>query len=128
MLGTLEAACCRSTRSAASPTSRSRSTARCTGTSLACGARSGAASIAPPAGALDSIGVDTWGCDYALLDERGKLLEKPYHYRDARTNGVMEAVWQRVSREEIYAITGIQFLVVQHALSALRRVPRRRRS
>src|SRR3954462_12046816 len=59
----------------------------------------------------ESIGVDTWGCDYALLDARGELLEQPYHYRDVRTDGVMEAVWQRVSREEIYAITGIQFLV-----------------
>jgi rhamnulokinase len=59
----------------------------------------------------DSIGVDTWGCDYALLDARGQLVEQPYHYRDVRTDGVMEAVWQRVSREEIYAITGIQFLV-----------------
>jgi len=59
----------------------------------------------------DSIGVDTWGCDYALLDARGDLVEQPYHYRDVRTNGVMEAVWQRVSREEIYSITGIQFLV-----------------
>jgi rhamnulokinase len=58
-----------------------------------------------------SIGVDTWGCDYALLDARGKLVEEPYHYRDVRTDGVMEAVWQRVSREEIYSITGIQFLV-----------------
>ena len=59
----------------------------------------------------DSIGVDTWGCDYALLDGRGLLVEQPYHYRDIRTDGVMEAVWQRVSREEIYSITGIQFLV-----------------
>src|SRR3954453_18933261 len=59
----------------------------------------------------DSIGIDTWGCDYALLDARGQLVEQPYHYRDVRTDGVMEAVWQRVSREEIYAITGIQFLV-----------------
>jgi rhamnulokinase len=60
---------------------------------------------------LASIGVDTWGCDYALLDAAGRLVENPYHYRDTRTNGVMEAVWQRVSREEIYKITGIQFLV-----------------
>jgi rhamnulokinase len=60
--------------------------------------------------APESIGIDTWGCDYALLGEDGTLLENPYHYRDARTNGVMEQVWQRVSREQIYAITGIQFL------------------
>ncbi len=59
----------------------------------------------------ESIGVDTWGCDYALLDSRGELVEAPYHYRDVRTDGVMEAVWQRVSKEEIYSITGIQFLV-----------------
>jgi rhamnulokinase len=59
----------------------------------------------------ESIGIDTWGCDYALLDARGQLVEQPYHYRDVRTDGVMEAVWHRVSREEIYAITGIQFLV-----------------
>jgi rhamnulokinase len=59
---------------------------------------------------LDSIGVDTWGVDYALLGERGELLENPYHYRDSRTAGVMERVFRRVSRKEIYAITGIQFL------------------
>ncbi len=59
---------------------------------------------------LESVGIDTWGCDYALLGERGDLLENPYHYRDLRTDGVMAEVWQRVSREQIYAITGIQFL------------------
>ena len=40
-----------------------------------------------------SIGVDTWGCDYGLLDARGQLVETPYHYRDVRTDGVMEEVW-----------------------------------
>jgi rhamnulokinase len=65
------------------------------------------ASAAP----LESVGIDTWGCDYALLGERGELLENPYHYRDRRTDGMMEAVWQRVSREQIYSITGIQFLI-----------------
>jgi rhamnulokinase len=61
---------------------------------------------------LDSIGVDTWGVDYALLGERGTLLENPYHYRDARTEGMMEAVFERVGRERIYAVTGIQFLPI----------------
>jgi rhamnulokinase len=60
---------------------------------------------------LRSVGVDTWGCDYALLDAAGRLVENPYHYRDTRTAGVMEAVWARVPRDEIYRITGIQFLV-----------------
>ena len=39
---------------------------------------------------LDSIGVDAWGCDYGLLGERGELLGNPYHYRDTRTDGVMD--------------------------------------
>jgi rhamnulokinase len=59
---------------------------------------------------LDSVGVDTWGCDYALVGEQGELLQNPYHYRDSRTDGVMEDVQQRVPAEEIYAVTGIQFL------------------
>jgi rhamnulokinase len=63
-----------------------------------------------PVSTIDSIGVDTWGVDYALLDHRGALLENPYHYRDTRTDGVMDAVFERVPREEIYAETGIQFL------------------
>ena len=61
---------------------------------------------------LESVGVDSWGVDYALIGERGKLLGNPYHYRDRRTNGAMEAVFERVSRDRIYAITGIQFLPI----------------
>lgn len=59
---------------------------------------------------LESIGIDTWGVDYALLGERGNLLENPYHYRDARTEGIMDAVFAQVPRENIYSVTGIQFL------------------
>ena len=61
---------------------------------------------------LASVGVDGWGVDYALLDDRGELLENPYHYRDARNEGMMDAIFERVSREKIYAITGIQFLQI----------------
>lgn len=61
---------------------------------------------------LDGIGVDAWGVDYALLNERGELLENPYHYRDTRTQGMMERVFQQVSREEIYITTGIQFMPI----------------
>ena len=63
-----------------------------------------------PVTALDGIGIDTWGVDYGLLDARGELIENPYHYRDARTDGIMGAVFKRIPRNEIYAITGIQFL------------------
>ena len=59
---------------------------------------------------VDAIGVDTWGVDYALLGENGALLENPYHYRDARTAGVMERVMNELTPEYIYGITGIQFL------------------
>ncbi len=63
-----------------------------------------------PKANLDSIGVDTWGVDYGLLDVRGELVENPHHYRDPRTDGIMDAVFERVPRVEIYGITGIQFL------------------
>lgn len=63
-----------------------------------------------PTTSLASLGVDTWGCDYALLGEQGTLLQNPYHYRDSRTDGVMDLVFARVSADEIYATTGIQFL------------------
>jgi rhamnulokinase len=61
---------------------------------------------------LAGIGVDAWGVDYALLGEDGGLLENPYHYRDRRTEGVMQEVFGRVSREEIYLTTGIQFMAI----------------
>jgi rhamnulokinase len=61
---------------------------------------------------LAGIGVDAWGVDYALLGERGELLENPYHYRDRRTEGIMEQVLARVCREEIYSATGIQFMPI----------------
>jgi rhamnulokinase len=61
---------------------------------------------------FESVGVDCWGVDYALLDAAGELLEQPYHYRDRRTEGVMDSVFERVPRERIYAATGIQFLSI----------------
>ena len=63
-------------------------------------------------GKLDGIGVDTWGVDYALLGERGTLLDNPFHYRDARTDGMMERVFARVSPREVYERTGIQFMQI----------------
>ncbi len=57
-----------------------------------------------------SIGVDSWGVDYGLINARGELIESPVCYRDPRTQGVMEQVLTRVPREEIFERTGIQFL------------------
>jgi rhamnulokinase len=57
-----------------------------------------------------SVGVDTWGVDFALLSKSGELLGLPYHYRDARTRGIMQKVLDRVPREEIFADTALQFM------------------
>lgn len=57
-----------------------------------------------------SIGLDCWGVDYALLDSAGELLANPIHYRDPRTNGAMEWVFERMPRREVFERTGIQFM------------------
>lgn len=59
---------------------------------------------------IRSIGIDSWGVDYGLVNGEGKLVENPVCYRDDRTRGMMEEVFARVSREEIFERTGIQFL------------------
>jgi rhamnulokinase len=62
------------------------------------------------AGAVASIGVDSWGVDYGLLDRSGALVGNPVHYRDARTDGVMESVVAEIGAETLYGIAGVQFL------------------
>lgn len=57
-----------------------------------------------------SVGADTWGVDFVLLTRQGELLGQPYHYRDARTNGMMEKAFRKVPRSEIFAQTGLQFM------------------
>ena len=57
-----------------------------------------------------SLGVDGWATDYGLIDAAGQLVEDPVAYRDARTRGVMDQVFARMPRAEIFARTGIQFL------------------
>src|ERR1700738_4987732 len=52
----------------------------------------------PLAGTLDSIGVDTWGVDYVLVDAHGLLQSRPFQYRDTRTDGMMEHVFARIPR------------------------------
>ncbi|HDS74872.1 MAG TPA: rhamnulokinase, partial [Firmicutes bacterium] len=61
-------------------------------------------------GPIESVGVDTWGVDYGLIGKDGELLEAPIHYRDDRTDGAMDAVFQRVPRREVFEATGIQFI------------------
>ena len=57
---------------------------------------------------IASMGIDTWGVDYALLDRGGQLLSNPVHYRDRRTVGAQEQVAKRIDPKELYGVAGIQ--------------------
>ena len=72
---------------------------------------------------VEGIGVDSWGVDFGLLDRDGALVSNPYHHRDARTEGMMDEAFGLVPKEEIYDITGIQFLPINtiYQLLAMRR-------
>lgn len=72
---------------------------------------------------VQSIGIDTWGVDFGLLNTQGELLGNPYHYRDVHTNGVMEQIFQQVPQAEIFQRTGIQFISFNtiYQLAALQR-------
>jgi rhamnulokinase len=61
-------------------------------------------------GKIVSVGADTWAVDYVLLDKNDKVLGLPFQYRDARTNDMMDKAFRRVSREKIFAHSGLQFL------------------
>jgi rhamnulokinase len=61
-------------------------------------------------GGIDSVGIDTWGVDFALLGSEGTLLGNPRHYRDPHTEGVMDLAFQRVGKAEIFRQTGLQFM------------------
>jgi rhamnulokinase len=62
--------------------------------------------------AIASIAVDTWALDYVLLSSTDEMLGLPHHYRDARTRGLVDAATTRLSRQEIYAESGIQFMEI----------------
>ncbi len=74
---------------------------------------------------VESIGIDTWGVDYGLLDGEGNLLAEPIAYRDERTASVVESVHARIPRDELFAITGLQLLPFNtiYQLAAERRGP-----
>ena len=59
---------------------------------------------------IAGVGVDTWGVDFGLLGRNDELLGNPYHYRDSRTRGIYDKAFAVVSREEIFAETGLQFM------------------
>jgi len=61
---------------------------------------------------LVSIGVDTWGVDFGLLDRNGQLLGNPYHYRDNRTDGIPDLLYKKISKQDLYKETGIQAMQI----------------
>jgi rhamnulokinase len=70
------------------------------------------AAAARHGGGCESVGVDTWGVDFALLAADGSLLGNPVCYRDARTRGMLAEAERVVPREEIFAATGLQFMEI----------------
>ena len=64
------------------------------------------------ADSFESVGFDTWGVDFGLLDEKGDLLELPVHYRDERTKNICDRVFEKISAEELYARTGNQIMTI----------------
>ncbi len=72
----------------------------------------GLAIVAQDVPDITSVGVDTWGVDYALLNSGGELIELPHHYRDPRNVGTLAKIEKTVSREEIFSQTGIQFMEI----------------
>lgn len=71
-----------------------------------------------------SLGVDTWGVDFGLLDAAGDLIGNPVHYRDGRTDGMMERMFTRMSKAEIFAQTGTQFMPINTLFQLLSLVER----
>lgn len=76
-------------------------------------------------GGADSIGVDTWGVDFGLIDADGHLLENPVHYRDNRTAGMLEEGFARLDQKWFYELTGNQFMEINTAFQLLSLVKNR---
>lgn len=59
---------------------------------------------------IESIGIDTWGVDFVCIGKDGGIMRSPYCYRDPHTFSAMEEFFQRIPKEKVYEVTGIQFL------------------
>jgi rhamnulokinase len=68
---------------------------------------------------LRGVAVDTWGVDYALLDGGGRVLGLPFHYRDARTEGMVARAHARVGAKDLYDVTGIQTMPINTVFQLL---------
>jgi rhamnulokinase len=72
--------------------------------------RTGMRAAQQRAGRLAAVGVDTWGVDYGLLNEAGELIALPFHYRDDRTVGVPERLFQSLPADDLYRRAGLQVM------------------
>lgn len=70
-------------------------------------------------GPADSIGVDTWGVDYGLIDSNGQLLGNPIHYRDSRTAGTLQESFKYLDKKTFYQVTGNQFMEINTAFQLM---------
>ena len=70
----------------------------------------GLRSVAAKGIRIDSIGIDTWGCDFAFFGSDGQLLGMPHCYRDQHTSGAQEKFFEKMPAAEVYKRTGIQFM------------------
>lgn len=68
---------------------------------------------------ISGIGIDSWGVDFGLLDAEGHLIENPFHYRDCRTNGIMEKAFELMNKRDIYENTGTQFMQINSVFQLL---------
>ncbi|NVM03642.1 MAG: rhamnulokinase [Candidatus Helarchaeota archaeon] len=63
-------------------------------------------------GNVDSIGIDSWGVDFVLLNSNGMVVGNPYNYRDKRTNGVLEKLTELIPKKQLFQISGLQFIQI----------------
>ena len=61
---------------------------------------------------IKSIGIDTWGVDYGLLDKKGHLISNPVCYRDSRTQGILEKAFEKLPKEKFFSLAGNQFMEI----------------
>lgn len=68
---------------------------------------------------FDSVAVDTWGVDFALVGKDGHILECPVNYRDSRTSGMLDEAFKLIDKKQFYKITGNQFMEINTAFQLL---------
>lgn len=74
---------------------------------------------------VESVAIDTWGVDFGLIDKDGRLIDNPVHYRDARTNGMLDEAFKLIPKDNFYNATGNQFMEINTAFQLLSLVKNR---